>query len=83
MKEKIFVYNLSSEVSVEALIVQKEPINLCEDIQARQDISIQGWIKATNRDIYVDIPKPDLAKIHQGGLLQGGCVAIYPESGPC
>ena len=37
----------------------------------------QRLLEEANRNFYIDISKPDLTKIYQCGLLQGGCVTVY------
>ena len=78
-------YNLNTKKGV----IRCPDIKDCSDEEILDGLKDEGVIKLdrilvnrkqeTNRDIYIDLPKSDLAKIHQGGLLQGGVSQFIPN----
>ena len=82
-------YNLNTKKGV----IRCPDIKDCSDEEILDGLKDEGVIKLdrilvnrkqeTNRDIYIDLPKSDLAKIHQGGLLQGGVSQFIPNPIRC
>ena len=70
-------------------VIRCPDIKECTDEEILESLKDEGVIKLDRITVFrdgnrkqtgtfhIDISKPNLTKIYQGGLLQGGCVTVY------